>query len=113
VKAQSDTTNPVGFQSIAPSTPEEQVQEPQPEIANTGAQQEIDDTLPAQEPEATVEEQKEASSLLIEAYCVKCKTKTEVRDAHEVTTKNGRIAIRGICAVCGTNLFRIGRIVSG
>jgi pimeloyl-ACP methyl ester carboxylesterase len=76
-------------------------------------QQEMVDALPVQEPEATSDEQKEANSLLIEAYCARCKTKTEVRDAHEVTTKNGRIAIRGICAVCGANLFRIGRIVSG
>jgi len=75
-------------------------------------QQEIADTLPAQEPETPVAEQKEVNSPLVEAYCVKCKTKTEMRDAHEVTMKNGRVAIRGTCAVCGTNLFRIGRIVS-
>lgn len=44
----------------------------------------------------------------MEAYCVKCKTKREMKDAQEVTLKNGRPAMRGVCVVCGTQLFRIG-----
>jgi hypothetical protein len=42
-----------------------------------------------------------------EAYCVKCKTKREMKDAQEVTMKNGRRALRGSCTVCGTSLTRI------
>lgn len=44
----------------------------------------------------------------IMAYCVKCKQKREMLDAHEVTMKNGRRAVRGTCAVCGTTLNRMG-----
>lgn len=47
-----------------------------------------------------------ASAVL--AYCVKCKQKREMLNAHEVTMKNGRPALRGICPVCGTSLNRIG-----
>jgi pimeloyl-ACP methyl ester carboxylesterase len=50
--------------------------------------------------------------LRIEAYCVKCKTKTQIKDPHEVTLKNGSPAIRGTCSVCETNVFRIGRLVA-
>ncbi len=42
------------------------------------------------------------------AYCVKCKQKREMLNAREVTMKNGRLAMRGTCPVCGTTLNRIG-----
>jgi len=32
-----------------------------------------------------------------------------MKDEEEVTMKNGRPAIQGICPVCGTKLFRIKR----
>jgi len=35
-------------------------------------------------------------------YCVKCKQKTEQKDARRVTMKNGKPAQRGLCMVCGT-----------
>jgi hypothetical protein len=41
-----------------------------------------------------------------EAYCVKCKTKREIKDGHEETMDNGRRALKGQCSVCGTNLTR-------
>ncbi|MEN9935165.1 MAG: hypothetical protein RLZZ387_1744 [Chloroflexota bacterium] len=41
-----------------------------------------------------------------EAYCVKCKTKREINDAHEETLENGRRALRGVCSVCGTKVTR-------
>jgi hypothetical protein len=41
-----------------------------------------------------------------EAYCVKCKTKREMKNAHEVTGDNGRRALKGECSVCGTKLTR-------
>ena len=40
--------------------------------------------------------------VVTKAYCVKCKKKTEMKDAHEVTMKNGKHAMKGQCAVCGT-----------
>ena len=42
-----------------------------------------------------------------EGYCVKCKAKKEIADAMEVTTKNGRKAIKGKCPTCGTVMFKI------
>lgn len=41
-----------------------------------------------------------------EAYCVKCKTKREIKDGHVETLDNGRRALKGQCSVCGTNLTR-------
>jgi hypothetical protein len=40
-----------------------------------------------------------------EAYCVKCKEKREIKDAHEETLENGRRALRGVCTVC-TKIMR-------
>ena len=42
-----------------------------------------------------------------EAYCVKCREKREMKDAQQVTMKNGRTAMQGVCPVCGTKLNRI------
>ncbi len=44
----------------------------------------------------------------MEAYCVKCKAKREMKDEKQVTMKNGRPATQGICTVCGTKMFKIG-----
>jgi len=41
------------------------------------------------------------------AYCVKCKDKREMKDAHQITMKNGKPAMQGTCVVCGTKLTRI------
>lgn len=35
-------------------------------------------------------------------YCLKCKTHTDTKDITEVTSKNGRLMKKGICAVCGS-----------
>ncbi|HEX7737860.1 MAG TPA: alpha/beta fold hydrolase [Ktedonobacteraceae bacterium] len=48
------------------------------------------------------------AKLEIIAYCVKCKQRRPMQDAHEVIMKNGRPAMRGVCPVCGTGLNRIG-----
>ncbi|MDH2900003.1 MAG: DUF5679 domain-containing protein [archaeon] len=45
---------------------------------------------------------------MVEAYCVKCKAKREIKDPKNVTMKNGKPAIQGVCPVCGTKMFRIG-----
>lgn len=41
-----------------------------------------------------------------EAYCVKCKTKREVKNGHVEKMENGRRALKGECPVCGTKLTR-------
>lgn len=44
----------------------------------------------------------------MEAYCVKCKAKKEMKTPTAVTMKNGKPATQGICAECGTKMFKIG-----
>ena len=41
------------------------------------------------------------------AYCVKCKSKNEMKNAKEVQMKNGRPAMKGECLVCGTGMYKI------
>lgn len=45
----------------------------------------------------------------MEAYCFKCKTKREITHPEATFTSNGTPTTRGICPVCGTALFRMGR----
>lgn len=45
----------------------------------------------------------------MEAYCVKCKQKRPMQSAEAVFTSSGTPATRGVCPVCGTTLFRMGR----
>jgi Domain of unknown function (DUF5679) len=40
-------------------------------------------------------------------FCLKCKTKREMKDPQRVTMKNGKPALRGECAVCGTTINAI------
>ena len=44
---------------------------------------------------------------MIEAYCVKCRTKTEMKNGVEVKMKNGRPAMKGTCAKCKGGLYKI------
>ena len=43
----------------------------------------------------------------MDAYCVKCKAKVEIKNPKDVTMKNGRPAVNGTCSKCGTKVFRI------
>lgn len=45
----------------------------------------------------------------MQAYCVKCRARREIKDSKEVTLKNARPATQGVCPVCGTKMFRIGK----
>jgi hypothetical protein len=38
-------------------------------------------------------------------YCMRCKTKRPIQNAHRETTESGRPAARGTCPVCGANMF--------
>ncbi|HLC60241.1 MAG TPA: DUF5679 domain-containing protein [Candidatus Nanoarchaeia archaeon] len=39
--------------------------------------------------------------------CMKCRKEVEIKDGKEVTMKNGMSAMKGVCATCGTKVFRI------
>ena len=41
-------------------------------------------------------------------YCFKCGEKTDTRETQAVVLKNGRPAVTGQCAACGTRKFRMG-----
>ena len=45
----------------------------------------------------------------IEAYCLKCRSKREIKDPETITMKNGRPATQGTCPVCGSKMFRMGK----
>ena len=45
----------------------------------------------------------------MEAYCVKCKTKREIKNPQAIFNDNATPATRGECPECGTTLFRMGR----
>jgi len=42
----------------------------------------------------------------VEGYCVKCREKRMMKDAQEVTMKNGRLAAKGTCPKCDTGMFK-------
>ena len=44
------------------------------------------------------------------AYCMKCRKKVEIKNPRQITLKNGRPATQGVCTVCGTKVFRIGKV---
>ena len=41
---------------------------------------------------------------------MKCRTKREMKDTKAITMKNGKPATQGVCPVCGTKMFRMGRV---
>ncbi len=45
----------------------------------------------------------------MEAYCMKCRTKREIKNPRSIVMKNGRPATQGECPVCGTKVYRIGK----
>ncbi len=45
---------------------------------------------------------------MAEAYCVKDKKKVEIKDPQQITMKNGKPAVSGVCPDCGNKVFRIG-----
>jgi len=42
-----------------------------------------------------------------QGYCVKCRSKVDIKDAAEVKMKNGKPALKGKCSNCGTTVFKI------
>jgi hypothetical protein len=45
----------------------------------------------------------------MQAYCMKCRKKVEMKNAKATTLKNKRPATQGVCPSCGTKVFRIGK----
>lgn len=45
----------------------------------------------------------------MEAYCLKCRERREMKDAKPITMKNGKPATEGVCSVCSTKMFKIGK----
>jgi len=45
----------------------------------------------------------------MQAYCMKCRAKREMKNTKAIIMKNGKPAIQGVCPVCGTKMFRIGK----
>jgi len=45
----------------------------------------------------------------MQAYCMKCRAKREMKEPRALVLKNRRPATQGVCPVCGTKMFRIGK----
>ncbi len=45
----------------------------------------------------------------MQGYCVKDGKKVEIKNPKAITMKNGRPATQGVCPICGTKVFRIGK----
>jgi DNA-directed RNA polymerase subunit RPC12/RpoP len=45
----------------------------------------------------------------MQAYCVKCRRKVEIKNPKSIKMKNKRPATQGVCPRCGTKVFRIGK----
>ena len=42
------------------------------------------------------------------ARCMRCKKEVTVKNPVETTIRNGKVrAVKGVCSVCGTKVFRI------
>ena len=50
---------------------------------------------------------------MADGYCVKCRAKREMKDPEAVTMKNGKPAMKGVCPVCGTGMYKIGKADGG
>ena len=44
------------------------------------------------------------------AYCMKCRKKVEIRNPKQITLKNRRPAVQGVCPTCATKVFRVGKV---
>jgi hypothetical protein len=45
----------------------------------------------------------------MQGYCVKCRTKKEMKSAKPIVMKNDKPATQGVCPSCGTKMFKIGK----
>lgn len=47
-----------------------------------------------------------AKEVNMQAYCMKCRAKREIKNPQKTTMTNGRNALKGVCSVCGTKMFK-------
>ena len=47
---------------------------------------------------------------MVKAWCMRCKQKREMKDPKAVKMKTGRDAVKGTCSVCGTKMYKIGKM---
>ncbi len=45
----------------------------------------------------------------MQAYCVKCRAKKEMKNTKGVKMKNGKPAVKGECPTCGSTMFLLGK----
>ena len=45
----------------------------------------------------------------MQAYCLKCRAMREMKNPTQTTMKNKKPATTGVCPVCGTKMYRIGK----
>jgi len=45
---------------------------------------------------------------MTKGYCVKCRTKKDMKNPQKIKMKNGIPATKGTCPTCSTKMFRIG-----
>lgn len=43
----------------------------------------------------------------MKTYCFKCRRITEMKDAVQVTLRNGQPMLRGVCSVCGFKVLKV------
>lgn len=46
---------------------------------------------------------------MAQAYCMKCRKTVEIKNPKQVTLKNKRPAVQGVCPTCGTKASRLGK----
>ena len=46
------------------------------------------------------------ASNVVMGYCVKEKAQKPMKDSQEVTLKNGKKALQGVCSSCGTKMMK-------
>ncbi|SRR5579884_1331053 len=107
---QAPACGAAGTQVETTASPATTQEIPAAETAQPETQQETE-IAPPQEQKPTQQKQaEEEPAIVAEAYCVRCKKKTPMKDIEEVTTKNGAPAIRGKCSVCGAGQYRMGKL---
>ncbi len=47
---------------------------------------------------------------MVEAYCMKCKSKKQMSNPVQDKMANGRDCVKGVCPDCNTKMFKIGKM---
>ncbi|HUV56069.1 MAG TPA: DUF5679 domain-containing protein [Dehalococcoidales bacterium] len=61
-------------------------------------------------PNAAQKTERGKETIMTTAYCFKCRQKREIKDPEQVTLKNNSRSVQGTCPVCGTKIFRAGKL---